>query len=99
MTINNGHFIIYYGHLTIFDKIMKSEIAISEFKAHCLELISKLEASKKTIVITKRNKPIAKVIPFEKEAKKTLFGSMKDKASINNNIIKPINEKWNVEND
>lgn len=78
---------------------MQSEIAISEFKAHCLELVSKLEMTKKTLIITKRNKPVAKLVPFEKEAKKTLFGSMKDKASIKHDIIKPINEEWSVEND
>lgn len=78
---------------------MRNEIAISEFKAHCLELVSNLEINRETITITKRNKPVAKLIPFEKEEKTTLFGSLKDKASIKHDIVKPINESWSVEND
>jgi prevent-host-death family protein len=78
---------------------MGNEIAISEFKAHCLELVSNLEINREAITITKRNKPVAKLIPFEKEVKTTIFGSLKDKASIKQDIIKPINENWGVEND
>jgi prevent-host-death family protein len=80
-------------------EFMKNEIAISEFKAHCLELICKLEENKKSIIITKRNKPVAKLVPFEKEAKKTLFGALKDKASIRSDIVKSVGEKWDAEND
>lgn len=76
---------------------MKNEVAISEFKARCLEIVSKMESAKKIIVITKRNKPVAKLIPFEREAKTSLFGSMKDKASIKSDVIKPINEKWSAD--
>lgn len=78
---------------------MKKEVAISEFKSHCLEIVSGLEISKKTIIITKRNKPVAKLVPFEELAKKTLFGSMKDRAAIKSDLLKPLDEKWNAEND
>ncbi|MBM3579789.1 MAG: type II toxin-antitoxin system prevent-host-death family antitoxin [Alphaproteobacteria bacterium] len=78
---------------------MKNEVAISEFKAHCLELICKLETNKKIIVITKRNKPVAKLIPFERGVKQSLFGSMKSKAIIKSDITKFVGEKWDAEND
>jgi prevent-host-death family protein len=76
---------------------MKNEVAISEFKAHCLEIVGKMETSKKIIVITKRNKPVAKLVPFEQEAKSSLFGSMKNKASIKSDIVKSTNEKWSAD--
>lgn len=78
---------------------MKNEIAISEFKAHCLEIVSKLETSKKTVIITRRNKPVAKLIPFKTPTKKTLFGSMKHRASIKSDLLKPLGVKWDAEND
>ncbi len=78
---------------------MKNEIAISEFKAHCLEIVSSIEVSKKTIVITRRNKPVAKLIPFKKPTKKTLFGSMRHRASIKSDLLKPLDVKWDAEND
>jgi len=52
---------------------MKKEIAISEFKSHCLEILSNLEKSNSSIIITKRNKPIARVSAFSKN-KPSLFG-------------------------
>jgi antitoxin (DNA-binding transcriptional repressor) of toxin-antitoxin stability system len=56
-----------------------------------------METVKKTIVITKRNKPVAKLIPFEQEAKMSLFGSMRDKASIKSDIVKSVSEKWSTD--
>ena len=49
---------------------MGNEIAISEFKAHCLELVSNLEINREAITITKRNKPVAKL---GKNTPKNLF--------------------------
>lgn len=72
---------------------MTKKIAISEFKAHCLEILSKLNKSKSSITITKRNKPIAIVVPFKKK-RKSLFGSLKGKAEINGNIIESVDIEW-----
>ena len=66
--------------------IMKTRIAISEFKSHCLEILKELEKSKSSIVITKRNKPIATVSPFAKQ-KPSIFGMLKNKAEIRGDII------------
>jgi prevent-host-death family protein len=76
-----------------------TEIAISYFKAHCLEIIDKLQSNHKAIVITKRGAPVAKIILFDDAEKPSLFGSMKHKAKIKSDIVKPINEKWSAEND
>ena len=72
---------------------MKNQIAISEFKSHCLEILKELEKSNSSIIITKRNKPIATVCPFTKK-KKSMFGVLKNKAEIKGDIIAPINEEW-----
>lgn len=75
---------------------MTNKIAISEFKAHCLEILKDLETSKNSIIITKRNKPIATVSPFLKN-KTSIFGSLKSKAEIKGNIIAPVDSIWEVE--
>jgi antitoxin (DNA-binding transcriptional repressor) of toxin-antitoxin stability system len=74
---------------------MSNKIAISKFKTHCLEIIEDLYKKHESIIITKRDKPIALVSPFKKP-KTSLFGILKDKAEISSDIIKPIDEKWNV---
>ena len=75
---------------------MTKEVAISEFKSHCLEILKNLEKTKSSIVITKLNKPIATVSPFSTK-KKSIFGLLKNKAEIKGDIIEPIEEMWEVE--
>ena len=44
---------------------MSTKIAISQFKSHCLEIIEKLQTSGQSVIITKRDKAIAKVLPID----------------------------------
>ncbi len=39
------------------------KIAISEFKAKCLAVIDEVNKTKKSVIITRRGKPIAELIP------------------------------------
>jgi prevent-host-death family protein len=40
-------------------------ILISEFKAKCIELLKRVQATRQPLVVTLRGKPVAKVVPFE----------------------------------
>jgi prevent-host-death family protein len=75
---------------------MDNKIAISQFKAHCLELIEKLQTDGQPIIVTKRGKPVAKVMPFNNE-KVSLFGILKHKAEIKGDIIDAIDVKWDAQ--
>jgi prevent-host-death family protein len=75
---------------------MNDKVAISQFKARCLEMIEKLQADQQPIIITKRDKPIAKVVPFDSK-KTSLFGMLKNKAEIKGDIIAMIDEKWDAQ--
>ncbi|EQD54939.1 prevent-host-death family protein, partial [mine drainage metagenome] len=53
-------------------------INAAEFKAKCLKLIDEVAATHEPLVITKRGKPVARVVPIEDEAPTPgLFGYMK----------------------
>lgn len=78
---------------------MTTVIAISQFKSHCLEIIEKLQSNKQSIIITKRNKPIAKVEPIMDSSKISLFGLLKGKAEIKGDILESIEEKWDTEHE
>jgi prevent-host-death family protein len=52
----------------------KNEIAAGEFKAQCLAILDEVAATGKEIVVTKRGKPVAKVVPIEPP--KSLEGSV-----------------------
>jgi prevent-host-death family protein len=58
-------------------------MAAGDFKAKCLALMDEVAAKRETVVITKRGKPVAKLVPVEKpEGKDSIFGCLKDKAWI-----------------
>ena len=55
---------------------MSTKIAISQFKSHCLEIIEKLQTNGQSVIITKRDKAVAKVLPIDNK-KISLFGILK----------------------
>ncbi len=69
-------------------------VAATEFKANCLRLMDEVAQQRRPIVITKRGKPVAKLVPVEKEAI-DLFGRMAASIKICDDIISPIDEdEW-----
>lgn len=51
-------------------------IAAAEFKAHCLALMDEVARTGDTIVVTKRGKPIAQLVPAVPPAVPDLRGSL-----------------------
>ncbi len=52
------------------------QMAAGEFKAHCLAVMDEVAATREPVVITKRGKPVAKVIPVEQKKPRKLMGSL-----------------------
>jgi prevent-host-death family protein len=40
-------------------------VAISELKAHCLRLVDEVARRRREIIVTKRGKPVARVVPVD----------------------------------
>jgi len=55
----------------------KKQMAAGEFKAKCLRLIDEVNETGEEIIITKRGKPKAKLIPFRLSKKDPFFGRLK----------------------
>lgn len=70
-------------------------VAAAEFKAKCLALIDRVAQSNETIVITKRGKPLAQLVPFDSTKKKYEM-PLKDKATFIGDIISPLGEEWDA---
>jgi len=64
-------------------------MAAGEFKAKCLQVMDQVRSTRTPIVITKRGKPIAKLVPAE-EYRSTAFDSLKGKIEILGNIVSPV---------
>jgi prevent-host-death family protein len=69
-------------------------ISAAEFKTRCLRLMDEVAKLRQPIVITKRGKPIAKLVPVETTPIDP-FGCMAGTAKICGDIIGPIDDvEW-----
>jgi prevent-host-death family protein len=68
-------------------------VPAGEFKAHCLALLDKVARTRQPLIVTKRGKPVAKVVPTETRKSRNLLGSVK----FHGNIVDPILDKWDIE--
>ena len=76
---------------------MKRTIPAGKFKAECLKIMDEVKRTKQSLIITKRNHPVAILSPIEEKKETPLFGFMKGTMHIKGDIIKPIEEKWNAD--
>ncbi len=71
------------------------KVNATEFKAKCLKLMDEVQKTHEPVVITKRGKPVAKLVPVEPEEPKSGFGCMAGTIKIVGDIISPIeDENW-----
>ena len=78
----------YGGHMA------QRTIAASEFKAKCLALLDEVAETKETLVVTKRGKPVARVVPVLEP--RSLIGSVTYLVS-DEELIKPVWDEWDLD--
>jgi prevent-host-death family protein len=74
-------------------------VPAANFKAECLRLLDEVASTRRPIIVTKRGKPVAKLVPVEAEPL-DLFGYMAGTAKICGDIISPIDDAgWTGDED
>jgi prevent-host-death family protein len=63
------------------------------FKAQCLAVLDRVAQRGEVMVVTKRGKPVAQVVPIKKGARRPTAGSVK----YHGDIVAPIGVKWEAE--
>lgn len=71
----------------------ESTIKASEFKAKCLKLMDEVAETGKEYVISKNNRPVARLVPYRTRPA-SLFGIDRDELEILGDVIEPINVEW-----
>ena len=65
------------------------QMRASAFKAQCLKIMNDIQATGEPVIVTKRGKPVVKVIPI-KPPNDDIFGFMADKFDIIGDIESPV---------
>ena len=72
-------------------------MGISQFKAHALKIIDQVAKTKEIIVITKRGKPLAQIIPYQNSISNHKPGRLADALVFENDIVSPLGEEmWDA---
>jgi prevent-host-death family protein len=71
------------------------QMAAGQFKVHCLRVMDEVQKKRETVVITKRGKPVVKIVPAGKKTDE-IYGFLKGKGKITGDIVSPIltPEEW-----
>jgi prevent-host-death family protein len=70
-------------------------IAAGSFKVHCLAIMDEVQSKRQAVLITKRGKPVAKLVPVE-QVKDDIFGFLKGKVKVVGDVVSPAltPEEW-----
>jgi prevent-host-death family protein len=71
------------------------KIGAGAFKANCLAIMDEVQKKRETVVITKRGRPVAKLVPVSEE-KDDIFGFLEGKGFVTGDVVSPILslEEW-----
>jgi prevent-host-death family protein len=71
------------------------KMAAGSFKIHCLAVMDEVQAKRETVVITKHGKPVAKLVPADKNTD-DIYDFLAGKGTITADIVSPAisSEDW-----
>ena len=76
------------------------EINAAEFRANCFKILDQVETTHKEVIITKRGKPVARLVYFaQKQKKDPLLGSMEGLVETIGDLTDPVieDEAWELD--
>ena len=68
-------------------------VPAGEFKARCLALLDEVARTGQPLVVTKRGKPVAKLVPMDEVPIRSLRGSIVTCGD----IVSPLDDEWEME--
>ncbi len=71
------------------------KMAAGSFKVHCLAVMDEVQSKGEAVLITKRGKPVAKLVPADKETD-DIFGFLAGKGKVTGDVVSPVfsPEEW-----
>ena len=76
---------------------MQKMMGISQFKIHALEILDRISKSQESVTITKRGKPIVRIIPYRSSETKLEPGKLAHYLVFEKDIVTPLGaEMWDA---
>jgi prevent-host-death family protein len=68
-------------------------VPAGEFKAKCLAIFDEVEMRRRSFVVTKRGRPVARIVPLSSEAPQSLRGSLLHEED----LLAPVDAEWDAQ--
>ncbi len=72
-------------------KVKDKAVAAGEFKAKCLSLFDEVETQGRSFVVTKRGRPVARVVPLPRTS---TAGSLQGSLLHEEDLLEPVDVEW-----
>ncbi len=72
---------------------MPRTISAAEFKAKCLDVLDRVAELGEPVVVTKRGRPVARVVPLLNRPQR-LWGAMRGEIEVRGDIVSPLDVAW-----
>ena len=74
------------------------EISAAEFRSNCFKIIDDVTQTHKEVIITKRGKPVAKLVHYGKDKRTDpLLGAMAGLGETIGDLTEPLDEPWELD--
>jgi prevent-host-death family protein len=74
---------------------MESSMPAGKFKASCLKVMDEVAATGRSVVITKRGKAVARLVPAAGRPA-PIAGALAGSVEISGDILSPVDVQWNA---
>ncbi len=74
---------------------MDKNISASQFKIHCLAMLDEVAKTGLPLIVTKRGKPVAKLVSGAAAEPPSLLGSVRYKREAD--LLAPVDESWEAD--
>ena len=74
--------------------IKEPVVPAGQFKAKCLAILDEVNESRRSVVVTKHGKPVARIVPVETEGAST---SLRGSILHEDDIVAPLHDVWGTD--
>ena len=81
------------GHILMTMSTTDKQIAAGKFKAECLALLDRVAETGESLVVTKRGRPVARIVPIVETPRTSMVGTM----TFHGDIVEPLGVHWEAD--
>ena len=74
---------------------MSKSVSVNQFKIHCLAMLDEVAKTGLPLIVTKRGKPVVKLVPIAPAEAPNLLGNVQYKREAD--LLAPVDETWEAD--